>query len=447
MSRQYNNHVKKFKEMGYSVITPLEEFKETKKLTFSCDAGHQHTMSIASIINKLSKLNHDPSTIMCGQCQYTDVNDDLVKKYQSIVDKFEFTIIEVKKGGEIIYKCKCGEIRHTNRSNIQKTTGVCAKCMNDDNKYTLEEAKEIFKNGGCELLATEYHNNTTRMRYVCCCGSESEICLKQFMCGGRCKGCSYERGKSTCITKYGAENPFQVEEFKKKSRETCLEKYGVEYVMQNKEIRKMAEDTCELRYGKRWAFTLPEVYERIRATHKAKYGVEYPLQSKEVRDAMLEAFEEKFGTKYPMHCPELFKKAMRHRTKEYKTPDGRILLVSGYEDKCLDQLYAEGAKGIHAGIEDDKIPVIPYKFRGENSIYYPDIWVEERNRLIEVKALWFYSQHIEKCVAKAVASSKDYLYEFWLYDKSAVLKEIVRIYKGLVIYTMDSDFTFGLSPY
>ncbi len=60
-------------------------------------------------------------------------------------------------------------------------------------KYTLEEAKKIFKDADCELLETEYINNYTKMEYRCSCGNISKILMSTFIIGGRCKECVYKR--------------------------------------------------------------------------------------------------------------------------------------------------------------------------------------------------------------------------------------------------------------
>lgn len=64
---------------------------------------------------------------------------------------------------------------------------------NQNHHWTYDEVKEHFKNNGCELLATEYKNNTTLMKYRCSCGNEAEIRFGAFMSGQRCKKCGTQK--------------------------------------------------------------------------------------------------------------------------------------------------------------------------------------------------------------------------------------------------------------
>ena len=54
------------------------------------------------------------------------------------------------------------------------------------------------------------------------------------------------------MKKYGKTNPFQVDEFKKKSKETCLERYGKEYYSQTEKSKERMKITCLERYGKEY---------------------------------------------------------------------------------------------------------------------------------------------------------------------------------------------------
>lgn len=64
-----------------------------------------------------------------------------------------------------------------------------------------------------------------------------------------CKNCKGKKIKETCLSKYGVENVFQLDEKKKKSKETCLEKYGVEYASSSKKFRDAVKNTCFKKYG------------------------------------------------------------------------------------------------------------------------------------------------------------------------------------------------------
>ena len=65
-----------------------------------------------------------------------------------------------------------------------------------------------------------------------------------------CKGkCSRMKYKSTCIKKFGFENPFQNEEIKKKSKETCMRNYGVDNSLKCINIKKKVQNTMIKNYN------------------------------------------------------------------------------------------------------------------------------------------------------------------------------------------------------
>jgi hypothetical protein len=69
--------------------------------------------------------------------------------------------------------------------------------MNKDNTWCTrrlqyEDVKKYFEDNGCKLLDTEYKNAKTKMKYICICNREAEICFDKFKCGKRCIKCKYE---------------------------------------------------------------------------------------------------------------------------------------------------------------------------------------------------------------------------------------------------------------
>jgi hypothetical protein len=60
-------------------------------------------------------------------------------------------------------------------------------------KLTFEYVKQYFKDNGCELLETEYINNSTKMKYKCSCGNISYIAFSHFKNGSRCKKCGNKK--------------------------------------------------------------------------------------------------------------------------------------------------------------------------------------------------------------------------------------------------------------
>ena len=131
MSRQHKNYIRNFEKIGYT----LDAYsKDHNTMTFTCDNGHTSTLSIGSVVNNFS-IHNRKGVPVCGECK---CHSAIMAKYQALVDKHGFTIINVEHGGGIVYKCKCGEIRHAHRSNMRRTKGSCAKCMNDKTGIQLK---------------------------------------------------------------------------------------------------------------------------------------------------------------------------------------------------------------------------------------------------------------------------------------------------------------------
>lgn len=65
-------------------------------------------------------------------------------------------------------------------------------------KFTIEEVKRIFEDGGCVLLENQYISNRTKMAYRCECLEISHIRLDDFKRGQRCRKCSFVKSSAAC---------------------------------------------------------------------------------------------------------------------------------------------------------------------------------------------------------------------------------------------------------
>ena len=157
------------------------------------------------------------------------------------------------------------------------------------------ESLTSFCNNNMIILSKEYKNDNinreTRIRGKCI----TDKCLNEFgksfrslyRTNGYCKSCTnkfaLEKGKITCLEKYGVENSLQSKEIRDKGKATCLEKYGVEYPFQSEEIRDKGKETCLEKYGVENPMQNAEVRDKGKITCLEKYGVENPSQSEEIR--------------------------------------------------------------------------------------------------------------------------------------------------------------------
>ena len=86
------------------------------------------------------------------------------------------------------YKCKCNNESYISFSHF-KQGKRCIKCSGNQ-KLTLEYVKIFFKERNCELLENVYTNSNTKMKYICICGNESSTTFDNFRSGCRCMNCS-----------------------------------------------------------------------------------------------------------------------------------------------------------------------------------------------------------------------------------------------------------------
>lgn len=107
-----------------------------------------------------------------------------------------------------------------------------------------------------------------------------------------CHYCEGVKIRGIFQTRYGVDNPGQLESVKEKSRETCLEKYGVPYYSQTEECREKAEKTCLERYGASNYSQTEEYKQRVIATSLEKRGVPFHTQDPEVIRKIMQSFEQ-----------------------------------------------------------------------------------------------------------------------------------------------------------
>ena len=112
-----------------------------------------------------------------------------------------------------------------------------------EKKYTLEELQEIYKQAGCELLATEYKDIKSLMKFKCLCGKEGNITYNKFSIGQRCSDntCMDIRKKKTNVEKFGAISYTGTEEYNERRAATCIERYGTEFAAQSVEVQNKIE--------------------------------------------------------------------------------------------------------------------------------------------------------------------------------------------------------------
>jgi hypothetical protein len=232
-----------------------------------------------------------------------------------------------------------------------------------------------------------------------------------------------EKGKKTCLAKYGAEHAIQSAEIKEKRVKTNRKLFGADNPLQNKEVLAKRKRTCLAKYGTDETLKLAEVREKGKVAMIETYGVENPLQSDEIKERRALTCIEKYGTSNLMHVPEIFEKKSRGKfqRKECTMPSGEKRTYQGYENVALLQLvktYKE-EQILNKIVE---MPDIRYEFNSKKCRYYPDIYIPDEKKIIEVKSEYTYKMTLEQNLCKKKAcEDAGYTFEFWICNKKAVV--------------------------
>ena len=87
----------------------------------------------------------------------------------------------------------------------------------------------------------------------------------------------------------------QNKQVQEKGKQTCLERYGVEYALQNKEVREKVKQTNLERYGCSCSLQNEEVQNKVKQTNLERYCCEYSAQNEEVKVKIKQTNLEKYG--------------------------------------------------------------------------------------------------------------------------------------------------------
>ena len=353
----------------------------------------------------------------------------------------------------------------------EKSKQTCIERYGVEYIGQVEEVKEKSKQTCIERYGVEYALQSEEIKE-----KSKQTCIERY-------GVEYigqveevkEKSKQTCVEKYGVEHVLQSKEIKDKKNKTCIERYGTEIVLQCKEIRDRKDKTSIERYGTYCIFSLKEFKEKIAQTCIIRYGVRNPLQSKEIRDkknktmvdrygvehslqseeirnkmklsnmekygveytSQVEEFKEKskqtcikrYGVEYVMQVFEIFQKAQKSgfKLKKYILPSGENVEIQGYENKFLDEHFLNGGYESDILIKDEdiesKIGIIYYNTpNGKKHRYYPDFYLINENKIIEVKSLYTSTCNVDTNELKRQACLRMGLkFEYKIYDKNKKL--------------------------
>jgi hypothetical protein len=234
-----------------------------------------------------------------------------------------------------------------------------------------------------------------------------------------------EKTKITCLKKYGTEHPSKSDEIKQKKVKTNRDRFGVDNALQNKDVLAKRKKTCIEKYGSDEVLKCADIRERQKETMLELYGVENALQSETIKEKRAQTCVEKYGTSNLMHVTEIFDKKVSgsFKRKECIMPSGAVRIYQGYENVALLELakiYPEDK--ILNSVKE--MPDFRYEYLGKHRRYYPDIYLPDEKRIIEVKSDYTYRFGLEQnlCKKKAVEAA-GYTFEFWICNKKELVEK------------------------
>lgn len=138
------------------------------------------------------KHNVSLSTVNWYVRKYEIATLTKTKVYPTKDELYDLYYVQRKPVREILKIFSMGK---TTLEKLFKDYGLVFRPLgtNQSRSWTYNEVKKYFSDNGCELLSTEYINNSTPLEYRCNCGNVSKIRFSAFQRGQRCKKCAVKK--------------------------------------------------------------------------------------------------------------------------------------------------------------------------------------------------------------------------------------------------------------
>lgn len=184
---------------GYVILSDEWTNKRTEMLCL-CKCGNKCNLTMKAICRG-SK---------CKNCQYTEAGGKkgfagrlkLTHDNVSLYFKEQnCELLEEYKGCQtpMLYRCSCGNTTKIRWDHFK--SGIRCGCIRKETTITLEQAKQVFKDNGCELLATEY--SSKKMPYKCKCGRSSSCSYTTMRTQKiHCRECGKEKNRGSNSSNY-----------------------------------------------------------------------------------------------------------------------------------------------------------------------------------------------------------------------------------------------------
>ena len=299
-----------------------------------------------------------------------------------------------------------------------------------------------------------YETYITGVTPLCTCGKQ----LTYYRDGKYANSCGDSKcvGNSVSISKskWSSEQKLSDSENKKKAATLKTDE-------QKQIALEKARQTFREKYGVDWGSKLDQQKEKSKQTKLEKYGDSAYNNStvsaqknknksvdekNKINQKRRETNLDRFGVENTFLRSENIRRVNRGNAsiKLFVFPSGKQIGVRGFEPAALTTLlnrgYVESELIVHNDYENYSIEVFQYVAENRHTAkYYPDIYIPQENKIIEVKSRWWwdgngsekYKTRLTNNLKKRQAViDKGYIYELWLFEDKKNYKILIN----------DSDF-------
>lgn len=351
-------------------------------------------------------------------------------------DEYRCKIITIeadyKESGKFLWQCKCGTPMATIYKTFASYEGKCGKCRNGPPKkrqgstsiYSYDVIKKIYEDNGCELLTTQSNfpegtPTKAKLEWKCKCGEIYKSTFGSFKTYKRCKTCAWKENgtgvsyKEFCdlLEKEGWEMMDPEEKYKgtktkmkvRSNLGEILEKsynnfsQGHRSKLEADLSKKKSFDDVKKTFEKKGFTLTSDKYQNktSKLTFICKCGKEKEMSYENAQKNTAGCGEcaqqlrfQKNREDWEINARRRFKSLNANNLRDYMTPSGKIIKVSGYEKYCLDDLFAkENIREEDVITDSDDIPIFRYQTKDDKyHIYFPDIYIISLQKFIEVKS-------------------------------------------------------------
>jgi hypothetical protein len=232
------------------------------------------------------------------------------------------------------------------------------------------------------------------------------------------------KSEQTHFERTGFYNPAQCKDIQQKMSNSYYDKTGFYHNFANPQvIKQIREDRFE-KTGYSFVMEDPKNIQTMKNTNIIKYGVENVFQSDIIKAEIIKTNNIRYSCDNVMQNAEIAQRCMDNAKKVKKLilPSGNELNFQGYENiaiiKLLESYNEDEIISLRTGM-----PSIQYSHNGTLHRYYPDIYIEKENLIIEVKSAYTFTLDPEKIELKKQAClDAGFNYQFWICSNKEVIE-------------------------